>query len=185
MTQPSADVAGHSPIEDFSQCHAGILAQLRSLGELPALLEPAMRARHIAAGTLKFFRDEVYEHHAQEERELFPAVLASAAKGEEREKLQTMVGTLTAQHRKVEAAWSALEPKLKAIAKGRDSDAGAAEIEALVQDYRAHAAYEEEVFLPMAQAILSRDSNHLAALGMSLHLRHAVPQVLERFAGRI
>ena len=54
-----------------------------------------------------------------------------------------------------------------------------------MHSYRNHARYEEEVFLPLSQAILGRNSNHLAALGMSLHLRHALPQVLERFAGRI
>jgi len=177
--------AGHTPIDDFSQCHVGIVAHLKSLGELPALLEPAQRARAIAAETLKFFRDSVYEHHAEEERELFPAVLASAVKGEERDKVQSLVNMLTAEHRKVESAWTKLEPRLKAIAKGHDADIDGAEISLLVQTYLAHARLEEEVFLPLSQTILSRNSNHMAALGMSMHMRHAMPEVMQRFAGRI
>ena len=181
MNSPS----GHSPIDDFSQCHAGILGHLQALGTLPALLEPAARARRIAADTLRFFRKAVFEHHAEEEQELFPAVLASAHKGVEHDKVQTIVDELTAEHRQVEAAWEKLEPRLKAVAKGHEVDLDGADISALVQTYQAHARYEEEVFLPLSQAILGRDSNHLAALGMSLHLRHALPKALERFAGRI
>ncbi len=181
----STTTADPSPIEDFSQCHVGILGHLQVLGTLPALLEPAARARQIAADTLSFFRDAVFEHHAEEEKELFPAVLASATPGEERERVQALVNTLTAEHRKVEAAWAKLEPKLKALAKGHDSDVDGADIQALVDSYQAHARFEEAVFLPLSQTILGRNSNHLAALGISMHMRHAMPQVLNRFAGRI
>lgn len=177
--------SGHSPIDDFSHCHAGILGHLQALDTLPALLAPAAQARQVAADALGFFRHAVFEHHAEEETELFPAVLASAAAGPERDKVQAIVTELTAEHRQIEAAWSRLEPQLKAVAKGHDADLDGADIAALVHSYRNHARYEEEVFLPLSQAILGRNSNHLAALGMSLHLRHALPQVLERFAGRI
>jgi hemerythrin-like domain-containing protein len=185
MSSTPTESAGHSPIDDFSQCHAGILNHLQALGSLPALLEPAARARQIAADTVSFFRDTVYEHHAEEERELFPAVLASANKGAERDKVQAIVAELTAEHRKVEAAWAKLEPELKALAKGHEADVDGADVTALVETYRAHARYEEEVFLPLSQAILGRNSNHLAALGISMHMRHAMPQALQRFAGRI
>ena len=185
MSSTPTESAGHSPIDDFSQCHAGILGHLQALGTLPALLEPAARARQIAADTVSFFRDAVYEHHAEEEKELFPAVLASATKGAERDKVQAIIAELAAEHRKVEAAWARLEPKLKALAKGHEAEVDGAEITALVETYQAHARYEEEVFLPLSQAILGRNSNHLAALGMSMHMRHAMPQVLQRFAGRI
>jgi hemerythrin-like domain-containing protein len=185
MSTPPADPASHSPIEDFSQCHVGIVAHLKALGQLPALLEPAARARHIAASTMAFFREVVYEHHAEEERELFPAVLASAIKGEERDKVLAIVNELTAEHRKVEAAWSKLEPKLKAVAKGHDGDVDSAEITSLVDTYLSHARYEEEVFLPLSQNILGRNSNHMAALGVSMHMRHAMPEIMQRFAGRI
>ena len=47
------------------------------------------------------------------------------------------------------------------------------------------ASRKPSVFLPLSQTILGRNSNHLAALGMSMHMRHATPQVLQRFAGRL
>ena len=162
-----------APLLNFSNCHVGILSHLKSFAELPALLEPATRARKIAEETLKFFRDAVYEHHAEEERELFPAVLASAVKGEERDRIKVMVDQLTAEHRVVEAAWARLEPELKKVAKGQVSELNMAGVEHLVRSYQTHATFEETQFLPLAHTILGRNSNHMAALGLSLHMRHA------------
>jgi hemerythrin-like domain-containing protein len=120
----------------------------------------------------------IAEHHADEERELFPAVLASARKGDEHDHVRSIIERLTREHRQVEAAWSALEPALKAAARGADAALDAAAAAALVGAYQAHARYEEEAFLPLSQQILARDSRHMAALGSSLHLRRAVPELL-------
>ena len=163
---------GDSPITDFSQCHVGILSHLKAFGGLPALLEPAARARRIAEETLSFFRDVVYEHHAEEERELFAAVLASAAKGNELERVKSIVERLTREHREIESIWKKLEPHLEKISKGQTADLDVSAVEALVRDYGAHAAFEEAEFLPLSYTILSRDSNHMEALGLSLQMRH-------------
>ena len=79
----ATDAETDTPLDTFSNCHVGILNHLQELGRLPALLEPAAQARKIAEDTVKFFREAVYEHHAEEERVLFPAVLASAVEGDE------------------------------------------------------------------------------------------------------
>ncbi len=182
--QSNEPVAASSaePLNQFSQCHAGILAHLQDLARLPALLEPAAQARRIADQTLRYFRDVIYEHHAQEEMELFPVVLSSAVRGEERERVQEMIDRLTREHRQVEAAWTEVEPALKAAAKGHAALLEAAAVEDLVRVYQAHATYEEQVFLPLSQTILGRDSRQMAALGLSLHMRHALPEVLARFS---
>ena len=169
---PAPSGQDDAPILNFSNCHAGILSKLKTFGELPALLEPAARARKVAADTLVFFRDAVYEHHSEEERDLFPAVLASAAKGPERDRVRVMVDQLTAEHRVVEAAWKKMEPELKKVAKGQDSALNLEAVEHLVRQYTAHAAFEEAEFLPLAHTILARNSNHMAALGLTLHMRH-------------
>lgn len=174
------DQDGDAPLLNFSNCHVGILSHLDNFAQLPALMEPASRARKIAEETLGFFREAVFEHHSEEERELFPAVMASAVKGEERDRVTVMVNQLTAEHRTIEAAWAYLEPALKKVAKGQASDLNLAGVEHLVSQYRAHAAYEEAQFLPLAHTILGRNSNHMEALGLSLHMRHA-----PRFAGHI
>jgi hypothetical protein len=181
----ATDSHDNAPLDTFSQCHAGILSHLRSFAELPALLDPAARARQVAADMLGFFREAVFEHHAEEERELFPAVLASATPGDEHAYVQAITDRLTREHRQVEAAWARIEPALKHVAKGQDSLLDPLAVATLVSTYQAHATYEEQVFLPLSEAILARNPNHMAALGVSLHLRHAMPGVLAKYGSRI
>lgn len=172
MTQTPAAADPNAPIHDFSQCHVGIVRKLDMLAELPALLAPAARAREIAEQALEFFREAIFEHHLDEERELFPAVLASAQKGAEADQVKALAKRLTDEHRELEACWKRLEPGLKKVAKGRDADIDVAEIHRLVTQYRAHASFEEAEFLPLSQTILGRNENHMEALGLSLHMRH-------------
>ena len=170
-----SSVDTQAPLTNFSHCHEGILKRLNALDELPALLAPAARARQIAEQSLEFFREAIFEHHLEEERELFPAVLASAQAGEELERVRAMTQRLTEEHRMIEALWKRLEKGLKPVAKGQSTDLDVGEVHRLVQEYTAHAAYEEREFLPLSELILGRNSNHMAALGLSLHMRHAKP----------
>lgn len=179
-----ATSADPGPIGEFAQCHTGIMSHLKRLRELPAMLEPAAQARRIATDALAFFRHAVCRHHQDEERELFPAVVASAALGSERARVEAMVGRLTAEHRRVEAAWERLEPGLKAVAKGRDVQIEISMLVGLVDDYLAHAQFEEGEFLPLARLILGRNSDHMAALGLSLHARHVLPDLLRQLGPR-
>ena len=182
-SNPASDT--DRPLDEFRDCHAGIVTHLDTLGELPALLDPAARARRIAADTVAFFRRAVFEHHQEEERELFPAVLASAAAGSERDHVQALVDRLTAEHRMIESIWKAIEPELKAVAKGRDTRLDGRDVAYLVKTYREHARFEEVEFLPLSQTILGRNQNHMAALGVSLHMRHVMPSVLAKTRHRI
>ena len=172
--QPHTD---SSPIGTFSQCHAGILSGLRVLAELPEMVAGAERARRVAAETLSVFDRAVLDHHADEEAELFPAVLKSAAPGDEFERVQVMAERLMAEHRDIEALWKKLKPSLRSAAVGKPGEVSARDVADLMRLYAAHAAYEESHFLPLAQDILGRNGNHMAALGLSLHLRHAPPVV--------
>ena len=166
----SADL--ECPISNFNDCHVGIVKRLKALDELPALLEPAARARQIAEESLEFFREAIFEHHLEEERELFPAVIASAHAGEELTRVKAMAKRLTDEHRAIESLWKQLEKGLKPVAKGQSTNLDVGELHRLVTEYQAHASFEETEFLPLAEQILGRNSNHMAALGMSLHMRH-------------
>ncbi len=172
-TQPPVDT--DAPLNNFANCHAGIVKHLTALDELPALLEPAARARQIAEEALEFFREAIFEHHLEEERELFPAVIASAQPGAELERVKAMAKRLTDEHRAIEALWKQLEKGLKPVAKGQSTRLDVSELHRLVTEYKAHATFEETEFLPLSEEILGRNSNHMAALGMSLHMRHVPP----------
>lgn len=174
MSNPNAPQgeSANAPIENFSHCHDGIISHLATMAELPDLLTAAERARKVAEDTRNFFRNVIYNHHDEEERVLFEAVLASAAEGEELARVKSITDRLSQEHRAVEAMYIKLEPDLKKMAKGQACHLDVATIETLVREYRAHAEFEEAEFLPLSQTILSRNSNHMAALGLSLHVRH-------------
>ena len=173
-----------SPVDTFAQCHVGILAKLDTLSELPPLVAAAARARSVSGELLVFFDTVVREHHVEEERDLFPAVVASAAAGDEKARVQRVVDQLKAEHRAIEKAWSLLKPALRRAAAGRPAELDGMAVRTVIDSYRAHAAFEERVFLPLSFQILGRNDNHMAALGTALHLRHALPEVLARFSGR-
>lgn len=161
-----------TPVDHFAGCHVGIVAQLHQLSALPALLAPAQLARRSAEQALAFFNKGMLAHHSEEEQDLFPAVLASAAPGAEREQVKGLIAQLTLEHRTLEQMWQSLVPDLKRVAKGQDAQLSEYTLTQLVTRYRAHAALEEREFLPLAQSILGRNDHHMAALGLSLHMRH-------------
>lgn len=163
-----------SPLADFSHCHEGIVERLDTFAGLPGLIDAAAQARQVASDTLAFFRSAVFDHHKDEEKDLFPAVVQHATPGAERTELQAMVDALTAEHRRIEALWLALEPQLEKVAKGAAVAFNADAARELVARYRAHARFEEERLLPLAQTILGRHSGDLAELGLALHTRHVV-----------
>lgn len=103
----TAQVHIDRPLDGFSDCHSGILAQLQSFAELPELADAVDKCRRVAGLTLETFEQAVLEHRADEE----------------------------------------------------------------------HAAFKELEFLPVGREILGRNSNHMAALRLSLHLRRT-PQPL-------
>lgn len=167
------------PIADFSDAHAGILARFERLRELPQMLADPARAdaaRKFADEMLRFFRHAVFEHHAEEEEALFPAVLRSAAPGDEKELVRSLAARLTREHRSLEAQWAKLEPAMKQLARGKPADLDLAAVERLAAEYTEHARFEESVWLPLSARILS--SNDQAALGLTLHMRHALDKIV-------
>lgn len=165
-----------APLKSLYHSHETILAQLSELGRLPALVEQFNEARSIAVKTLELFRHDVMQHHAAEERDLFPAVIRSAQPGEERDRVVAMTTRLAAEHVNVEQLWRAVAPAVRAAARGRTIPMDLDLVSRLVRDYTQHAMFEEKELLPLAQTILERNGNHLAALGVALHLRR-VPDV--------
>ncbi|MCK0509668.1 hemerythrin domain-containing protein [Aromatoleum buckelii] len=173
MSDKNHPGADETPLSDFSNCHAGILEGLEAFAELPALVSAADRARRVGQRMVDLFATGVIEHHAEEEEELFPAVVASSEPGEELDRVKQLVDRLTREHREFEAMWKRLAPAVKKAARGQSVQLDLAEVERLVRTYAEHASFEEAEFLPLSERILGRNSNHMAALGLSLHMRHA------------
>lgn len=153
----------------FSECHHDFVARLHSALYLPDLVVAAAKARAMADDLLEMFREGVARHHAEEERELFPAVLRAALPGAELDQVRAMVAQLVREHRDMEARWQQLQPAVEAVARGENPPVDEALIQDLVQHFFAHAHFEEAHFLPLAQKVLGRHGEAMAALGRALH----------------
>ncbi len=165
------DAADALPIHDFSRCHEGIRAQLLSLSQVSKQGGATPKAREAARQALQFFRSVMFDHHGEEEKELFPAVLA-ASNPSEYGGLRALADLLTADHRRIEALWRSLEPGLERFAEGDTAPLNEAQLRDLITRYDAHASHEEAQFLPLAESILARKDSSMASLGLSLHMRH-------------
>lgn len=164
-----------APLRQFRGAHHGILEGLHDLRSLPELAAAMDRARATAAATMDLFDRVVRGHHADEEKELFVAVLRSCRDADEARQVRELAALLTGEHRLIEGVWAKLRPAVARVAAGRPSGEilFGAEVDRLVSLYECHARREEAEFLPLAHDILARDPNHMAALDIALHLRHA------------
>lgn len=165
--------AQDNPLDEFSGCHEGIVENLKQLQKLLSLLNESPNSREIrkiAKNLLAFYREVMLLHHEEEEHELFTAVMDSAAGEAEASVARDQIKRLVAEHRELERMWEIIEPDIKLLAKGKASHLDHAIAASLAQQYLEHAEFEEQVFLPLAAQMLSR--NDLSALGLSLHMRH-------------
>lgn len=166
------------PLQDFSRCHVGFVTVLETSLGLPEMIATAARSRSCAADMLKMFRDRLLAHHDDEERDLFPAVLRVAQPGDEADRARTMVAQLVREHREIAQLWKQLEPAVQAIANGYLPSLDSALLHDLVERFNEHVRVEEEDFLPFAQEVLARQAEDMANLGLALHRRHEVEEIM-------
>lgn len=172
-TDSDQETSDENPLNEFSGCHEGIFENFRQMQAMLELLNKTGRAEEVrvmAKAQLAFVRDVVFEHHAEEEQELFTAVMDSATEGDEASQARTYIKRLVAEHRALEAMWASIESDMRRLAKGKEAKLDREIAEKLAHDYLAHATFEEQYFLPLSAKILSK--NDLSALGLSLHMRH-------------
>ena len=152
---PDRKPATRDGFEVLDQCHRDTLAALDVLSALVARLEAegdSDRVRAMAGAVVQFFSTTARDHHADEERHVFPEALAS----DDPEIVQAVL-RLQQDHSWLEEDWLELAPHLSALAGGRSwwdldflRDASAV-FSALSRD---HIALEESFIYPQARARL-------------------------------
>jgi hemerythrin-like domain-containing protein len=171
----SAPVAGsEAPLEMLAACHGRIEAHCATLQRLlPHLLARGVdeEARAAAISLKGYFDSTAIDHHADEEDDLFPALIEPMA-GSDAICLRAMIDGLTADHRALEACWRKLRASLERIAAGECVPLPANDVEALASDYQRHSAREENELLPMAARLLSDED--LARIGRAMRERRAI-----------
>ncbi len=164
------------PLEMLAACHGRVQAQCALLRRLVPHVQAHgidAQARDAARGVMRYFDEAAPQHHADEERDLFPALLESMA-GSDPVCLRELTAALSAEHRALEALWRALRDALQ-----RMLDASQAPDAALVEDfvarYLAHLQREDDELLPMAARLLDDDA--LARVGRAMRLRRGIERV--------
>ncbi len=141
-------------------CHQQIQTHLEQLAEVLLQIEAGAddaQYRQQVATIEAFFSGTSRQHHADEEKSVFPALLAS-----DNAELVQAVRTLQQDHGWIEQNWLELAPMLRAIAQGEDW-VDMAELQHHVQVYLAlshdHIVLEETLIYPEAK---SRFADELA-----------------------
>jgi hemerythrin-like domain-containing protein len=104
----SAPTAGfEAPLEMLSACHYRIERQCSTLRRfVPHLATHGtdIEARTAAPHVMRYFDTSAKHHHADEEENLFPALIESMA-GSDAGCLRELIEGLSAEHRKIAARW--------------------------------------------------------------------------------
>ncbi|HEY4372826.1 MAG TPA: hemerythrin domain-containing protein [Burkholderiales bacterium] len=174
----SSPAAGfEAPLEMLAACHGRIEQQCATLGRLvPHVASHGSdaQAQSAAAAVMRYFDTSALKHHADEERDLFPA-LREAMAGSDAVCIREMAERVGNEHRELEAAWQRLRAPLARIAAGEAQALSGEDVEAFVSAYAAHLAYEEAEVLPMAERLL--DVSQLDEIGRAMRERRGIDKV--------
>lgn len=151
---PTEATSFDEPLTLLHACHDRVherCALLQKLWQHMATHGADAQAQSAAANILRYFDVAAPHHHEDEERHVFPVLLASGDA-----KLEQCARTLLQQHQDMAAAWQQLRPLLQAVQQGQTPDltTHAALIEHFVALYEAHIALEEEVAFPAGFAAM-------------------------------
>jgi hemerythrin-like domain-containing protein len=145
------------PFEALDECHRQIMSHLADLTNLARQIEAKgvdAVAQQQAGAIEAFFSSTSREHHAQEEKSVFPPLLASADPA-----LAASVHRLQQDHGWIEENWIELSPQLSAIASGNNWPDPAEflhGVQVFVELCTDHIALEETVVYPESRAQWAR-----------------------------
>jgi len=147
--------------EVLDECHRETLVALETLNDLVARLQAegdSDDVRAMAGRVVQFFSTTAREHHEDEERHVFPKVLAGA----DPDTVQTVL-RLQQDHSWLEEDWLELSSHLKALAAGHsmwDVDFLREASEVFTALSHDHMALEESCIYPQARARLRAGERH-------------------------
>ncbi len=133
-------------------CHRQTIFTLGKLAALVSALKsrgPDAEARALAADIVRFFSTTSRDHHEDEERHVFPKLLASG-----KPELVQAVQTLQQDHGWLEEDWLELSPHLEAVAAGQswyDHDLLREGVDVFIALSHEHIALEESLIYPEAR----------------------------------
>ena len=162
------------PLEMLAACHHRVESQCMTLQRLVARVATHgsdEQARVAATAVLRYFDTAAVDHHADEEIDLFPALIESMA-GSDATCIRDLIASLKDDHRTLESRWQRLRPALLKIAAGEPQPLLLGDVMPLVALYGQHMAREEAELLPMAARLLSDPA--LESVGRAMRERRGI-----------
>ncbi|GGY15697.1 hemerythrin domain-containing protein [Paludibacterium paludis] len=152
------------PLEMLLACHDKIRRFCDQLDKLPPYIDENgvnETAKQAIDGVIRYFDQAGPSHHADEEEELFPILLARVPSAAPK------LEQLSAEHGYLHSCWNAIRDDLAALRNGDSSVISRIEIQEFVRLYREHAAIEEAWLIPTADAVLTPTEKRLAGEHMA------------------
>ena len=173
----SPGASTEAPLEMLAACHGRVHKQCDTLERLAAHLPTHgsdTAAQQAATAVMRYFDTAARDHHADEEEDLFPALLEAMA-GSDAVCLRALTDGLVAEHRVLEGRWAALREVLAHIAQGEPVALPPSDVQAFVAAYAAHIDKEDTELLPMAARLLS-DAD-ITRIGTAMRVRRGIGAV--------
>lgn len=172
---PSPGAGFDSPFELLAACHERVARMLGLLNRLRAHLQETRQADRPAAeaarDVMRYFDLAAPHHHEDEERHIFPVLLATGNPA-----WAAMAEALQRDHQTMHRAWLAIRPTLHAMSQGAWDPAQADTVftqwQAFEALYEAHARLEDEQAYPATVAQL--DALGLQAMGEEMAARRGL-----------
>jgi len=173
LTLHAAPAAGfEQPFEMLGACHDRVRRMLRLLTKLQQHLAEHgadTAAREAAADVMRYFDRAAPEHHEDEERHLFPRLLASSDA-----EMRALVARLQDEHQSMERQWARLRGDLLAVRAGQPAPVEApARWAAFVALYGGHVDAEDRLAYPAARLLVA--AHEEPAIGREMAGRRGVP----------
>ena len=117
---------------------------------------------------MRYFDTSAVHHHADEEVDLFPALIEAMA-GSDAVCLRELTASLAAEHRELEQRWRALHRRLEQVAGADVATLPDDDVHDFIDLYERHIAREEAELFPMAARLLS--DAELDRIGLAMRAR--------------
>lgn len=156
------------PLGLLAACHQRILDNCALLERMPDWLAahgPDDEMRRGAERAYRYFSEAAPQHHADEEKDLFPRLARSPD-------LAPVLAKLEREHATLDGHWLALEEHLLALCDGRHPGDWQPALQGFIAAYRAHVEQENRKVLPAARERL--DAAELATVGRAMAARRGV-----------
>ena len=162
-----------NPLEALKTCHARIRVECEKLGQLSgrvAAKDFGEESRAAATALMRYFDTAARFHHADEEDELLPRMMAAATLGRG-SRLTRLVADIANEHREMDRIWKELRAGLQEISAGEQIPLDPLVVDRFIKLYASHITVEESNLFPLAEMLLSR--NDLVEIGAAMAERRS------------